>query len=45
MNASKPMAEAMKKAFDDLYAGTDHDEALNDLLKSSFELARDKKPK
>jgi hypothetical protein len=45
MNASKPMAEAMKKAFDDLYAGADHDEALNDLLKSSFELARDKKPK
>lgn len=45
MNASKPMAEAMKKAFDDLYAGTDRDEALNDLLKSSLELVRDKKPK
>lgn len=45
MNASKPMAEAMKKAFDDLYAGADHDEALNDLLKSSLELVRDKKPK
>lgn len=39
MNASKPMAEAMKKAFDELHAGKDHSEALNDLLKASFESA------
>ncbi|SSU53753.1 Uncharacterised protein [Acinetobacter baumannii] len=42
MNASRPMAEAMKKAFDELHAGKDHTEALNKLLKSSFELVKEK---
>lgn len=43
MNSSRPMAEAMKKAFDDLHAGKDHSEALNELLRSSFDLVKEKK--
>lgn len=42
MNASKPMAEAMKKAFDDLHAGKDHTEALSELLRSSLNLVKEK---
>jgi len=45
MNASKPMAEAMKKAFDDLHAGKEHTEALNELLNSSFELVKNRQEK
>ena len=43
MNSSRPMAEAMKKAFDDLHAGKDHSEALNELLRASFDLVKEKK--
>lgn len=42
MNASKPMAEAMKKAFDELHAGKDHTEVLSELLQSSLNLVKER---
>ena len=37
MEASRPTAEAMLKAFEDLYAGKSQDEVVNELLAVSFE--------
>lgn len=40
MSSSRPIAEAMKKAFDDLRAGKNLSEALSELLRSSFDLVK-----
>ncbi len=37
LEASRPTAEAMPKAFEDLYAGKSQDEVVNELLAVSFE--------
>ena len=37
LEASRPTAEAMLKAFEDLYAGKSQDEVVNELLAVSFE--------
>ena len=37
LEASRPTAQAMLKAFEDLYAGKSQDEVVNELLAVSFE--------
>lgn len=39
LEVSRPMAEAMKKAFDDLKAGKNQNEILQELLASGLEAA------